>query len=60
MKRNRNPNPNLILTLALMLALTLTLTLILTLKPTLGDSGYRRGWWDNVSFVQPDGKTTVH
>ena len=25
-----------------------------------GDSGYRRGWWDNVSFPQPDGKTTVH
>ena len=25
-----------------------------------GDYGYRRGWWDNVSFVQPDGNTTVH
>ena len=24
-----------------------------------GDYGYRRGWWSNISFVQPDG-TAVH
>ena len=24
-----------------------------------GDYGYRRGWWNNMTFVQPDG-TTIH